>query len=1123
MESTPEKQRYVWSQPVAWIVFVFVSLSCVWAVQRYFSEAFPLVALDITMDRSSALAEAAERVQGHDWGPSEYEQAASFELDGKVQYYVELECGGNEAFRAMLAGDLYAPYQWRVRHFQPDSAHEVTLSFTPDGTWYGFVEQLPEDEPGAALDVSDARSIAVKTAEALGIAWDEYEPISASKEVLPSDRVDHTFVFERSERDLGEARYRLRLVVSGDRLTTFAREVFVPEAFVRQYTEMRSANETLAAGASVAMLLLYIGGGCIGAFFLMRQRWILWQTALRWGIIVGVLQGAVALNQLPLSWVYYDTAISVNDHIIEQVVGAVIAALVTALALTLSFLIAESLSRRAFPHHLQLWSLWSSAVAGSPQVLGRTMGGYLLIGPMLAFVVGFYYLNSRFLGWWNPSNALFEPNVLAAYFPWFSSIAISLQAGFWEECLFRAIPLAGAALLGERYGRPRLWIAAAFILQMIIFGAVHANYPAQPAYARLVELLIPSAVFGFLFLRFGLLPAIVMHFAYDVVWFAMPLFVADAPGLRIDQTLVVVLALVPLGIPLFYRWRSGVWQVVGDAAYNAAWQPPAAVEAAPLATTPVPQRATAIPWVRYAWCGVGLIGLALWGYGTFAGQQSRLVLTVDRAEAIHAAQEALASAQIELDDAWDASVRTVVMNASTEHNYVWRTWDLSVYERLQGTFLSAPHWQVRFARFDEHIPVEDRAEEYRVYIDRTGQLMSIDHVTPEGWPGAELGEAAAEALAEEALSRQLGLRLEDVQRISADVEKRPERSDWRFVFSEHAALPEAEGQARIGVDIAGDRIERVYRYVHVPEEWERTERDREQSLILFRAFSMLLLVGLVGTIVVYALLCWSRGTFDLSTFVPFFIAFFAWGALMQANGWSAGDFTLSTTEPLNHQLLMRSLGAVLLPAALAFLIALLAAAVPRWTLVAERARPDVLLGIALGAVGLGLEAVGNHLVREFQPALLGYSGANNFFSWLPEAITAFPMRTLLWAGGIGLWAVVTQHGTRRLLLANVLVFTLGAARAGMAQQSVEGVIIFGVANGLFMLAALHTALRFDIRLCWIAIGFEWMLGQFAQAILAPFPGAQLGVALGVLIVGGFGWWWLGRLSEDMQLRRVDAA
>ncbi|NIP59441.1 MAG: hypothetical protein GWM92_14035, partial [Gemmatimonadetes bacterium] len=62
--------------------------------------------------------------------------------------------------------------------------------------------------------------------------------------------------------------------------------------------------------------------------------------------------------------------------------------------------------------------------------------------------------------------------------------------------LFRAVPLAGAALLGERFGRRRLWIGSALVLQAVIFAAAHANYPQQPAYARLVELLIPSLVFG---------------------------------------------------------------------------------------------------------------------------------------------------------------------------------------------------------------------------------------------------------------------------------------------------------------------------------------------------------------------------------------------------------------------------------------------------------------------------------------------------------------------------------------------------------------------------------------------------------------------------------------------------
>ena len=108
-------------------------------------------------------------------------------------------------------------------------------------------------------------------------------------------------------------------------------------------------------------------------------------------------------------------------------------------------------------------------------------------------------MNSRWLGWWSPSDALFDPDLLATYFPWMGSIANSAQAGFWEECLFRAVPLAGAALLGKKFGKKGWWIGGALILQAVIFGAGHANYPAQPAYARVVELMIPSLGFGLIY------------------------------------------------------------------------------------------------------------------------------------------------------------------------------------------------------------------------------------------------------------------------------------------------------------------------------------------------------------------------------------------------------------------------------------------------------------------------------------------------------------------------------------------------------------------------------------------------------------------------------------------------
>ena len=92
----------------------------------------------------------------------------------------------------------------------------------------------------------------------------------------------------------------------------------------------------------------------------------------------------------------------------------------------------------------------------------------------------FYFVAVRYLGWWSPSEALLHPDVLATYVPWLSAIANSLQAGFWEEALFRAVPLAGAALIGDRLGQRRLFLIVAFVVQALIFGAGHAPYPDSP-------------------------------------------------------------------------------------------------------------------------------------------------------------------------------------------------------------------------------------------------------------------------------------------------------------------------------------------------------------------------------------------------------------------------------------------------------------------------------------------------------------------------------------------------------------------------------------------------------------------------------------------------------------------
>src|SRR5204862_7758762 len=118
------------------------------------------------------------------------------------------------------------------------------------------------------------------------------------------------------------------------------------------------------------------------------------------------------------------------------------------LALALVFMAAESLSRRAFPSHPQLWRVWSREAAPTPAVVGRTLGGYLFVPLELALIAGFYFVTNRYFGWWQPSESLSDPNILGSALPALGPIGMARQAGFSEECLCRAGPLSLAGRVG---------------------------------------------------------------------------------------------------------------------------------------------------------------------------------------------------------------------------------------------------------------------------------------------------------------------------------------------------------------------------------------------------------------------------------------------------------------------------------------------------------------------------------------------------------------------------------------------------------------------------------------------------------------------------------------------------
>lgn len=1090
-------------RPVFWIALTLVSLASAAFVIRLFPQAFPVVSVDIQMDREHALASARDLATAHRWGPdAPVRAAASFGVDSGARSFIELEAGGAPAFRSLLSDPLYSPYAWSVRLFQESETRQVVVSFKPSGQPYGFGETLREQAPGAALAAAAARPIAETAARSApwNLPLDRFNLVESSQVTQPGGRIDHTFVYERPDLTFGEGRLRLRLVVGGDRLITLEHYFQIPEAFDRRFEKMRSANNAIAAAAGVfAMLGYLVVGGGIAFAVLLRQRAVLWRQPLVWAAVIAGLQLLAEFNAWPLAWLGYDTAESATSFVLNRTAAAFAQALGLGFGLFVTFLAAEGLSRRAFPAHPQFWKLWSRDAAPTREILGRTVGGYLFTSVSLLYVLVFYYVVVRQLGWWTPSEALVDPNSLAHYLPWLTPLARSAQAGFWEEALFRALPLSAAALLGTRFGGRRWWIAGAFLLHALVFAAAHANYPGQPAYSRVVELIIPSFIFGALFLRFGLLPAIVLHFTYDVVLMSLPLFAASSDGIWLDRTAVVLLTLIPLWIVLYRRWRARAFTALPQSLRNASWQPaplPVTAEIVPPPLPPSSQLSRRTPVVVFA---IGALGLVVWllispltSFSPF--QRLSPPLEIGHADAIALAQAELQRRGIQLPDTFRPTATPAGRPWDTDR-FAWQTAGADAYRTLVGTYLPASSWVVRFATFDGD--VAERAEEWRMVVNARGDLHRVSHQLPEARAGATLSEADARTRAHAALRDLWQLDPAAFTEVSATSQKRPNRTDWTFVFKDPAVTSIAPGEARLQISLAGDELVDALRFVFVPEDWERAERDRNSKFRIAQiargvGVAILTIAGLV-----LAIVAWTRGKFAARlTFLTAGLLFAA-AALLAANNWPVVEFNFSTAQPLPLQrtiaIVASLVGSLLSACAFGLLSGYVVHHLP-----AARSNPrrSALLGSALGLLLAGALAVTawirlddsppwtpNNLAGTFSP-FLGVI-AESFSKVISQSVLFLLVLTLL-----------NRLASRRALLAPIafVVFTLFFLPGNA--ETLAGWAITAFLTGTALTVVYLTVLRHDFTVVPFAIA----VGGSAELIGTSLIGSYE-LAVPVALVG----------------------
>ena len=773
---------------------------------------------------------------------------------------------------------------------------------------------------------------------------------------------------------------------------------------------------------------------------------------------------------------------------------------------------AESLTRRAFGYQTQFWKSWSKPLVNSYTILGQTVAGYVVVTFNMAYIILFYAIGSRIFGWWNPSDILFDPNILATYLPWFTSLARSLGAGFWEECIFRAVPLSCAALLGQRIGYRKTAIGVAFIAQAIIFGAAHANYPAFPSYVRLIELIVPSFLFGGIYLGWGLLPAIISHTTYDIIWFALPLFVSTAPGIWLDKTFVIVGALIPLLVVIFNSYKSGL-QRAPETVLNKAWRPtqttePFSEELQNFVPVSLSKKITSIVFAS------GMLGCLLWIFCTpFKQEAPSLKLT--RTQAIKTALAALQEREVTIQPPWQ-TVATLEANPPEASRYVWQKAGAKIYNELLGTYLSTPEWHVRCVQFTGDLV--ERAEEYHVFINAFGDVQRIMHQLPESRAGKTLTQQEARTITYNYIQKNYALTEQQLQEISAVAAKLPARVDWTFEFENQELSNKLEMlKVRIHIGIAGDIVSDAYRYIYVPEEWSRTERNYASLVSTINTMCSLLVMLLILCAAFVALHSWSKKRFNKNIFLLVCTFWMLLFILQFCNSWPLIKATFNTTETVGVQTLSILIFTFIKMLFRALSIALVLGYIHKKFISTSftTTTRTWLLGISLGVCYSGLNALVTFLAPKTAPFWLDSLAAGTYLPFLGLRFVDLSTFIIQVTGFIVIIMLLNYLNMRKSTIGIfITIFLMSCAFTPLTPIITLTIwLLRSTLTALFLYVSYYYVIRYDRSIAPVVIATPLVLAALQQAIINPYPGAIINSVFFIAIITLLASVWSQQLSK----------
>jgi hypothetical protein len=483
-----------------------------------------------------------------------------------------------------------------------------------------------------------------------------------------------------------------------------------------------------------------------------------------------------------------------------------------------------------------------------------------------------------------------------------------------------------------------------------------------------------------------------------------------------------------------------------------------------------------------------------------------------RADAERTARNELARQGVQLGPEWKV-IPAVAGTPGEPHKFVWQTAGRDAYRELLGTYLAEPRRTVRFARFEGD--VAERAEEYLVSMSPEGDVKRFKHTLPEDKLGGSLSEGEARVIAERALADLFRARPPRFKEISAAPSRLKNRTDWLFTFSDTAG-PLRQGDARISIQIAGDRVVDGYRFVHVPEEWSRGERDRRviPDVVEMGTRVLVFIAAIAG--IVGAIISWSRRRFGVATFLLLLGIGALTGSANILNRYPSLAAGFSTAQPYRLQAGLVVIGGLIVTVLLATGIALLGGFSAVWRPSAtQQPRGQVAVaGLALAAATAGFTAALSRFGPHLSPVWANYAPLGAYSAWLDalaEPVLGYFGQAILLSVFLIAIDRFTAGWSRRKAVGTGFFVLVGLITFGTV-ETVPSWFAGGIVTGLILWLGYLLVLRADNRAIFFALAGYQVLAIAKDGAAWAFPGAMGIATLRAAVVMACAWFLFRRFT-----------